>query len=223
MAFNFSAWNRQQKMLRIALGQPDQHANVLEASVEQHGWTHEKEVWTAPSSTFADQLWQDLSEQTARRIPVGSEHSIAWIYWHMARIEDTAFNLLVSAGQMVLDRDDWIGKLGFSPRHTGNSMPQAQIVELSKKIDLPALRSYRIAVGKRTREIIQSLDAERLAEKVSAEDIQRVRLQEAILPAAEGLLKYWSRRTIGGLVLMPATRHNMVHLNEALSLKSRPG
>lgn len=26
---------------------------------------------------------------------------------------------------------------------------------------------------------------------------------------------YWSRRTIAGLLLMPATRHNFVHLNEA--------
>ena len=223
MTFTFRAWNHQQKKLRAALVDPNQHEHVLEACLEQHGWTHERAVWPAPSPTFADQLWSDLNEQSARRISSRGGHSIAWIYWHIARIEDTVFNLLVSAGPMVLDRGDWAGKLGFSPRHTGNGMSLAEIVELSEKINLIALRSYRIEVGIRTRQVIHSLSPDRLSAKVSAEDIQRVRLQGAVLPEAEDLLQYWSRRTIGGLVLMPATRHNMVHLNEALSLRSKLG
>jgi hypothetical protein len=44
--------------------------------------------------------------------------------------------------------------------------------------------------------------------------------QDAVLPEAEDLLVYWSRCTITGLLLMPATRHNMVHINEALRLKT---
>jgi hypothetical protein len=29
----------------------------------------------------------------------------------------------------------------------------------------------------------------------------------------------WSRRTIAGLLLMPPTRHNFLHLNDALRIK----
>ena len=32
---------------------------------------------------------------------------------------------------------------------------------------------------------------------------------------------YWSKRNTAGLLLMPATRHNLIHLNEALQIKRR--
>jgi hypothetical protein len=221
MSFTFKHWNQRQKELRAILEDPNQHEQGISMCLEQHGWTHESAVWAAPSPTFADQLWRDLSEQTARRIPSNSEHSIAWTYWHLVRIEDTAFNLLVAGSPMLLDQDGWGERLGVPQRHTGNLMLQADIETLSQEIVLQALRGYRIAVGLRTREIIQSLTPERLSEKVSQADIQQVRQQRAVLPEAEDLLAYWGSRTIRGLLLMPATRHNMVHLNEAMSLKKK--
>jgi hypothetical protein len=42
-----------------------------------------------------------------------------------------------------------------------------------------------------------------------------------VVEAAAGLLDYWGRRTIAGLLLMPATRHNIVHLNEAARIKQK--
>jgi len=221
MSITFKVWNEKQKNLRAALEDPSQHTQAINACLEQHGWTHESAVWPAPSPTFADMLWQDLSEQSARSIPANGEHSIAWTYWHLARIEDTAFNLLVAGRPMLLDQDGWGERLRVTQRHTGNLMPQADIETLSQEIDLQALRGYRNAVGLRTREIIQSLTPERLSEKVSQADIQQVRQQRAVLPEAEDLLEYWGSRTIRGLLLMPATRHNMVHLNEAMTLKEK--
>ena len=43
----------------------------------------------------------------------------------------------------------------------------------------------------------------------------------AVVEEARDLIDYWGKRTIAGLLLMPATRHNLVHLNEALRLKRR--
>ena len=43
----------------------------------------------------------------------------------------------------------------------------------------------------------------------------------AVLEVASDLIDYWAKRTIAGLLLMPATRHNLVHLNEALRLKQK--
>jgi hypothetical protein len=48
-----------------------------------------------------------------------------------------------------------------------------------------------------------------------------MRDEGAVVEAARGLLDYWGKRNIAGLLLMPATRHNLVHLNEALQLKQR--
>jgi hypothetical protein len=221
MGFTFKDWNQQQKRLRTALENPDEHDQAISACLEQHGWTHESAVWPSPTPTFADQLWQDLSEPDARTIPPKSEHSIAWTIWHLARIEDTALNLLVAGSSTVLDQGGWQTKMKVTARDTGNLMPQAEIKQLSKQIDLQVLRDYRVAVGLRTRQIIQSLTQEKLGEKVSPADIQQIRQQELVRPDAEDLLAYWSRRTIRGLLLMPATRHNMVHINEALTLKKK--
>ena len=52
-------------------------------------------------------------------------------------------------------------------------------------------------------------------------DLRKVMDEEAIVEAARGIAEYWSKRDIAGLLLMPATRHNLVHLNEALKLKRR--
>ena len=43
----------------------------------------------------------------------------------------------------------------------------------------------------------------------------------AVAKEARDLIDYWGKRRIAGLLLMPATRHNLVHLNEALRLKRR--
>jgi len=35
------------------------------------------------------------------------------------------------------------------------------------------------------------------------------------------VIDYWSGLTLAGLLLMPPTRHNFIHLNEALRLKQK--
>ena len=51
--------------------------------------------------------------------------------------------------------------------------------------------------------------------------LQRLVDEGAVVEAASDLIAYWGRRNIAGLLLMPATRHNFVHLNEAFRLKQR--
>ncbi|MBN1666033.1 MAG: hypothetical protein JW862_03065, partial [Anaerolineales bacterium] len=104
---------------------------------------------------------------------------------------------------------------------TGNEMSPAGVAALSAQVNLPALRAYRLAVGQRTRQIIQALTPEQLKHRVDPERIQRVHTEGAILPSASDISAYWSKRTIAGLLLMPATRHNFVHLNEIAALKKR--
>lgn len=100
-------------------------------------------------------------------------------------------------------------------------MDEADVARLSATIDIEALRAYRVSVGRRTREIVQQLDVEALKRKVDPIRLQQVMDEGAVIPEARGLVDYWSRRNIAGLLLMPATRHNLVHLNEALRLKRR--
>jgi hypothetical protein len=43
----------------------------------------------------------------------------------------------------------------------------------------------------------------------------------AVVEAARGLIDYLGNRTISGLLLMPPTRHNFIHLNEAERIKKK--
>lgn len=219
MTITLKDWNQNQKVLRTVLDDPGRLQEGLAFALTQHGWTHESAVASPGTRTFADQLWDGLTGEAARIIPPKGEHSIAWIYFHLARIEDTTMNLLVAGQEMVLDEGGWLEKLNLTERHTGNLMMPEEITALSQAVSVPALRDYRIAVGLRTQEMIASLTADRLKERVRAEDIETVRARQAVLPEAEELLDYWGKRTIAGLLLMPATRHNMVHINEALRIK----
>jgi len=82
-----------------------------------------------------------------------------------------------------------------------------------------ALQAYRLAVGRRTREIVKRLEPKELKQKVDPARLQQVMAEGAIVEAASGIADCWGRRTVAGLLLMPPTRHNFVHLNEALRIK----
>ena len=112
-------------------------------------------------------------------------------------------------------------RLGISAKDTGNGMDEDGVAGLSAAVHIEALRQYRVAVGCRTRKIVMQLQPQDLKVKVEPSRLAQVRDQGAIIEAASGLLDYWRRRDIAGLLLMPATRHNLVHLNEALQLKTR--
>ncbi len=98
-------------------------------------------------------------------------------------------------------------------------MTNASVAGLSAKMNIKALRAYRVAVGKRTQQIAKKLKAEDFKKKVDPVRIQKVMEAGAVIPEAMEVINYWSTRTIAGLLLMPATRHNILHLNEAERIK----
>ena len=130
-------------------------------------------------------------------------------------------SMLAARTQQVFDRDDYLAALNSPIRHTANEMTVKEIEELSREIDLDALAAYRLAVGTNTRRIVQQLTAKELSRQVQPEDLQLLLDQGDVLPEAQPILDYWGRRTVAGLLLMPPTRHNLVHLNEAARIKQK--
>ena len=163
----------------------------------------------------------DFPPGLAKRIPAEGGHSIAWELWHIARIEDVAMNILVAGEEQVFIRYGWQSRLVISFQDTGNAMTPHDVAKLSAEIDFPSLRAYRMAVGRQTQVIVQGLTGPELRERVAANRLESVLDVGAVVPQAQEVIDYWSKRTIAGLLLMPATRHNLVHLNEVARLKSR--
>jgi len=218
--------NQQQTTLRKMLNNSDQHETAIKLFLEQHAQLHSrdvikkekvlKQIWS-----YEDIILEDLTENQIRAIPINFEHSITWCIWHLTRIEDVALNILVSGTQQIFYKDNWFGHLNVTYQDTGNEMDPRNIILLSNSIDIPALRSYRVAVGIRTREIVRKLEPMDLKKKVDPDRIKQVKDQGALVKAAYGIADYWSKRNIAGVLLMPATRHNLVHLNEAFRIKQK--
>lgn len=210
-----------QTELRHLMTSANQHDKAVQLFMSQHAMLHSRKMAQSEAWSFEDEVFNDMLEADIRLIPPGSEHSIAWLIWHIARCEDVTMNLLVAGSPQILHRDSWLTQLRITVCDTGNAMDEAQMANFSNTIDIELLRAYRLAVGRRTREIVRQLEPAKLKQKVDACRIQQVMEEGAVVEAAHGIADYWSKRTIAGLLLMPATRHNLIHLYEAFQVKRR--
>jgi hypothetical protein len=214
-------WNLQQQALRQAIARLDDHQEAMELFLSQHAKVHAAEMSHSGLWSFEDEVHDGLSEQQMRLIPRNGEHSIAWMVWHMTRCEDITMNLLAAGSQQVLLHDNWLERMKINVLDTGNAMTIDQVEELSAHMDLQALLAYRLSVGLRTREIARLLIPEQLKNKVDPTRLKQISTEGAVAEAASGLLDYWGGLTIAGLLLMPPTRHNFIHWNEALRVKKK--
>jgi hypothetical protein len=214
-------WNKRQGELRTLLQSGDHQSEAIQLFLSQHAALHSGEIDQIGSWSLEDEILNDLDEATMRRIPFNCEHSIAWCIWHISRIEDVTMNMLVAGSAQLLSEGKWQNRMAISAIDTGNLMDEEDVVDLSAVIDIASLRAYRLAVGRRTREIVMDLQLGDLGKKVVPERLQRVANEGAVVEAAQGLIDYWGKRTVAGLLLMPPTRHNFVHLNEAIGLMQR--
>ena len=96
-------------------------------------------------------LLADLTEAQIRRPPCPGVNTLTWLVWHMARVEDIGINRFVTDGEQVFDGGDWSARLGVSRRDLGTGMTPDEVLELSARIDVPALHAYWDAVEERTR------------------------------------------------------------------------
>lgn len=218
---NHSFWNAQLKELRQALNHPEGDNRVVELFTGVHAMVHPSTPETKGLVSFDDEAWEGVSDEAARRIPDGFEHSYAWLFWHLARIEDMTMNVLAAGKDQLFFSEGWRERLNAGACDTGNAMDPAAIVRLSEELDIQALKEYRAAVSIRTREVARGLDPKEYKHKVDPARLQRLLADGSVVPEAGGLLDYWGGLTIAGLLLMPPTRHNLVHLNEAMKVRKK--
>jgi hypothetical protein len=214
-------WNKQQTKFKDILLSFDQHDKAISMFLGQHARLHSAAMTDSVAWSFEDEIMDNIQDQTARLVPINEEHSIAWLFWHIARIEDVTMNLLVAGKSQILYRENWLDRMKISIVNTGNGMKSDELTHLSETIDIETLRKYRQAVGRQTQQIVMALHPDDLKEMVDQSRLRRVKAEGAVLANSTGLIDYWGRKNIAGLLLMPPTRHCFVHLNEAARVKKR--
>jgi len=63
--------------------------------------------------------WDLVPPEKMRQRPHPRVNSIAWILWHMSRVEDAGLNRFVTDGTQVLDQGDWMKAMNLPYRHNG--------------------------------------------------------------------------------------------------------
>src|SRR5216117_74809 len=123
----------------------------------QHAAVQSVAVGGNPASA-AERAFAGLSDEQMRVRPREDLNSLAWLMWHIARAEDIMVNTVIAGRSQVCD-DAWLKKLGISRRDFGIGMTSAEVTDLTRQIDVGALREYRDAVGRRTREVVAGFGA----------------------------------------------------------------
>jgi len=129
---------------------------------------------------FYEDLWADYDEATLRTPVHPTMNTLVWVMWHVARVEDAGVTRFVTGEDQLLYKESWNDQLGVSFTDFGFGSTRADMLAISKSVNLDALRDY----GARVREyVLASVDAlapERLDEFLSEEEVRQVLITEGV-------------------------------------------
>ena len=220
---DLKSWNSDIKNLREIILKPEKLEESKYLCLKLHSMVHSSEMSGLKVKTFEDELWDGLDENTFRTARNSKGRTIAYGLWHSTRIEDITMNILVANSKQVFQEENWQERIKSTITDTGNSLTTDQILELSSSIDWMELRNYRTVVGRKTREIIKNFELKDLKRKFSKDQLQRIFDEGGVLDVdgASWLVDFWGRKTVAGILLMPVTRHHVVHINESFEAKKK--
>jgi len=119
--------------------------------------------------------------------------------------------------------DAWRKGLGVSRRDFGIGMTSTEVTELTRQVDLAALREYRDAVGRRTREIVGNFGDEDWGGEIAAPSLQKAATEGAFGARAEQMVKAFTGRPRAAVLSGIALFHPAAHLGEAVTVRSAGG
>ncbi|MCC0643502.1 DinB family protein [Clostridioides sp. ZZV14-6150] len=187
--------------------------------LEIHSKLHLSEISNTEKNEV-DKLIYDLNRNEYAIMPTSKDETIAWVLWHIARIEDLTVNVLVAQKEQIFN-EQWKERLNVFITDTGNTLSDNEIMNLSKSINIDELLCYRNEVAKNTREVIKKLKSEDMKRKVSPIDLERILVTGGVTKHGDSiwLLDFWGNKDIAGILLMPPTRHVILHLNDCCKWK----
>lgn len=171
----------------------------------------------SPSEPFAG-----LTDEQMRVRPGDDLDSLAWIKWHIARMEDIILSTVLTGRDQVFD-DAWKRRLRIMRPDFGIGMTSAEVSELSSQIDVGALRDYHAAVGRRTREIVGGFNARDWEGEIAVASLERAATLGAFGTRRERYVKAFPGRPRAAMLSGVALLHPSGHLGEAATVRSAGG
>ena len=167
------------------------------------------------SSFYEDRVVNGLSDDQLRRRPQGL-NSIAFLLWHIARTEDVASNLVIAGRAQVFDDGAWAPRLNVPRRDLGFGSTSEQVAEISAAVDMGTLRAYRLAVGRQTRALVQTLPPSAWQTAIDQSRIDQALRAGALLPEWPWPREKWGGQKVARLLSWPCLGHSTMHLGQAM-------
>lgn len=152
-----------------------------------------------------DNLFKELNDY--------KNENIIWNLWHIMRIEDLIVNILICEKESILN-EKLKNELNISITDTGNSLTKEEIKKFAKNINIKKLKYYNDKIKKNTINLIKRLKAEDIKRKINKINLEKIINECGFTKDNLWLIDYWSKKDIAGLLLMPLSRHIIVHLNQ---------
>ena len=189
--------------------------------LEQHAAVQSAAVGGNKMSA-AERTFGGLTDEQMRVRPREDLNSLAWLLWHIARAEDIMVNRVLYGQPQVFD-DAWAKRLGTTRRDFGIGMTSPEVTDLTKQIEIGALREYRDTVGRRTRELVSAFKAEDWEGQVSAETVAAAATEGAFGARAEIMAKVFTGRPRRAVLTGIALFHPSGHMGEAVTVRTAGG
>ena len=214
-------WTIKQNNLKKLLSKEETFNDGIKLLLNMHSILHDKKVYNNKDDTIYNVLWENLKNETCKII-TSKETSILWDIWHITRIEDIVANILIGNTEEVLNAEIQ-EKLKIKIRDTGNAMSKEEIELFTKNVNIKALNEYRIKVGKQTVKIIKGLTFSDMKRKPEKKQLDKIMKSGGLLEKEKSkwLLDFWGNKNVLGLIMMPITRHQTMHLNDCFGIKER--
>jgi uncharacterized damage-inducible protein DinB len=115
------------------------------------------------SQGYLTRALDGLTQKEAAWSPTAESNSIAFILWHVTRVEDFFVNRVIQRQVELYEAEGWREKLGTPAKDTGfeYTFEQLQAWPVPK---LEVLRGYTDSARKRTLALLNSIAPERLSE-----------------------------------------------------------
>lgn len=173
------------------------------------------EMWEISKNLFIN-LYLELKnkiDNLFKELKDCKNENIIWNLWHIMRIEDLIVNILICEKESILN-EKLKNELNISITDTGNSLTKEEIKKFAKNINIKKLKYYSDKISKNTINLIKRLKAEDIKRKINKINLEKIINGCGVTKDNLWLIDYWSKKDIAGLLLMPLSRHIIVHLNQ---------
>ena len=145
---------------------------------------------------------KDLTDEQLHFRPLGKGNSIAFIFWHNVRTEDSVVNFMLQKKPPVWNLEGWDKKFGMDPRAQGTGMSAEQAAAL-RLPNLADFLRYAESAFKSTEAYLETL-----------KETELDRVEE---------FQFLGKRSIGSVIAGVILNHGAGHLGEIWYVKGLQG